>query len=54
MQEGLVIENAEGKELTVTSLTNDSVTLDRNHPLARKTADLYVEVVAVRDATLKK
>ena len=51
LQEGLVIENAEGKEFTVTSLTNDKVTLDGNHPLAGKTLNLFVKVIAVREAT---
>lgn len=51
LQEGWVIESADGQEYTVASLTNDRVTLDGNHPLAGKTLNLFVKVVAVREAT---
>ena len=54
LQEGQVIENAKGKEFTVTALTNDKVTLDGNHPLAGKTLNLFVKVIAVREATTEE
>lgn len=54
LQEGMVIEAADGREFTVISLTNDIVTLDGNHPLAGKALNLFVKVVAVREATLEE
>ncbi|MEO6722986.1 MAG: peptidylprolyl isomerase [Ferruginibacter sp.] len=51
LQEGLVIESTEGQEFTVRAVTNDSVTLDGNHPQAGKILNVFVKVVAVREAT---
>ena len=51
LQEGSVIQLEEGQELTVIALTNERVTLNGNHPLAGKKLDVFVKVVAVREAT---
>ena len=51
LQEGSIIQSANGDEFTVVALTKDKVTLDGNHPLAGKILDVFVQVVAVREAT---
>ena len=54
LHEGSIVQSADGQELTVTALTIDKVTLDGNHPLAGKILNLFVKVVAVRQATTEE
>ena len=51
LQEGSLVQSEDGQELTITAITNERITLDGNHPLAGKTLDVFVQVVAVREAT---
>lgn len=46
-------QNAEGEVLTfrVVNISDDTVTLDGNHPLAGKNATCVVDIVNIRDAT---
>ncbi|MEO1767851.1 FKBP-type peptidyl-prolyl cis-trans isomerase [Thiobacter aerophilum] len=46
-------ENEKGESLTfrVTRMENGKLTIDANHPLAGKTVNFVVNVVAIRDAT---
>lgn len=48
---GDVIETSEGKEYVVTDLDETIVSLDGNHPLAGQTIEVWVRVLAVRNAT---
>lgn len=54
LQEGAVVQSEDGRELTITSLTNERVTIDGNHPLAGKNLDVFVKVVTVREATAEE
>jgi FKBP-type peptidyl-prolyl cis-trans isomerase SlyD len=40
--------------ITVVDVSDDEVTIDANHPLAGKTLDFDVTVVAIRDATAEE
>jgi len=51
LQKGSVIQSADGQELTVAAVKKDKVTLNGNHPLAGKNINVFVQVVAVREAT---
>lgn len=44
-------ENGEIKTFKVTNVTEESVTLDGNHPFAGQTMTFHVKVIAIRDAT---
>ena len=44
-------ENGEIKTFRVTSVTEESVTLDGNHPFAGQTMTFHVKVIAIRDAS---
>lgn len=44
-------ENGEIKTFKVTSVTEESVTLDANHPFAGQTMTFHVKVIAIRDAS---
>lgn len=45
-----VLGNADGQdfEATITAIDDDGITLDLNHPLAGKTLDFSVEIVAIQ------
>lgn len=51
LHEGSVIQSADGQELTVAAVTKEKVTLNGNHPLAGKNLTVFVQVVAIREAT---
>jgi FKBP-type peptidyl-prolyl cis-trans isomerase SlyD len=55
LKEGMVLqaETESGSliEMTVTSFTEEDVTVDMNHPLAGKDLVFEVEIVSIRDAT---
>jgi FKBP-type peptidyl-prolyl cis-trans isomerase SlyD len=44
-------ENGEIKTFKVTNVTEESVTLDANHPFAGQTMTFHVKVLAIRDAS---
>jgi FKBP-type peptidyl-prolyl cis-trans isomerase SlyD len=44
-------ETGEIKTFKVTSVTDESVTLDANHPFAGQTMTFHVKVIAIRDAS---
>jgi FKBP-type peptidyl-prolyl cis-trans isomerase SlyD len=44
-------ENGEIKTFKVTNVTEESVTLDANHPFAGQTMTFHVKVIAIRDAS---
>lgn len=52
----LMAQSAEGQQqmITVKEISDDSVTIDGNHPLAGQTLHFDVEVTEVRDATTQE
>lgn len=44
-------ESGELKTFRITSVTNETVTLDGNHPFAGQTMQFHVKVLTIRDAT---
>jgi FKBP-type peptidyl-prolyl cis-trans isomerase SlyD len=42
------------REVTVTQVLGDTVTIDSNHPLAGKNLNFAIDIVAVRDATAEE
>ncbi len=42
------------REVTVTQVLGDTVTIDSNHPLAGKNLNFDIDIIAVRDATAEE
>ena len=51
LEEGAVLENSAGNQFVIISIDDKKVTLDGNHPLAGKTLNIFLKVVALREAT---
>ena len=51
LQPGLTVEFSEGKELMITEINEQTVTLDGNHPLAGKPLHFWIKIISIREAT---